>query len=260
MRWVSHDLGSDLDHLELIAISDIHPGSPQFDLDAFRKWIRWLQAAPNRFAILNGDLIDAATRNSKGDPYSATMSPGEEAKWICAELEPVKDRLLCCNTGNHEERIYRQDGVDMSELIADKLGIPYSGEGTLLKVAFGKRKSTPTDHKHGPIIYAVYATHGSTASRRPGGKANRLEELGQIVVADVYIVGHTHQPICFANEIMLPDVRTNKISSMTRYFVNSGAFMRYGGYGERHGYTPSPPGAVPIVRLSGREKAVQVVL
>lgn len=259
MRWITKSLGG-FTTVELISISDIHPGSRQFDVASFRKWIDWLQREPHRFAVLNGDLIDAATKNSKGDLYGATMPPGEEAKWVCKELEPVKDKLLAVNTGNHEERIYWQDGVDMAEWIADKLGVPYSCEGTLLKLSFGKRKFTATNHHQGPIIYTAYVTHGSTASRRPGGKANRLEELGQIVVADVYIVGHTHQPICFANEVLIPDVRTEKIVPVTRYFVNSGAFMRYGGYGERHGYAPSPPGAVPIVQLSGREKSVQVVL
>lgn len=258
MRSHKVDLPRDLDKAYILPISDIHPGSPEFNEREFAKLIEWVKNTPGCYVILNGDFIDAAVKNSKGDIYGATMPPGEELKYVADKLSPIADRILAVNVGNHEERIYRQDGVDMAELLADKLGAFYSREGVILFIRIGK-KLVRTSHSQDPVVYTFYVTHGSGGGKRPGSHANNLEWLAMTVYADCFITGHNHRPLAMKSDFFLPDPRRGKVEQVTRTFVATGSFMRYGGYAQRGGYVPGTQ-EMPLIEINGREKEVRVIL
>ena len=102
-------------------------------------------------------------------------------------------------------------------------------------------------------------SHGFTGSRTTGGKANRLDKLRNIVVTDVYIVSHSHQKITFNKDIFLPDMRNNKMTRKKQTFINTGAYLDYGGYGEVKGYDPTDLGTVTL-RLYAAKKNIEVII
>src|SRR5690606_7456060 len=48
------------DELYIVPLQDLHIGDPRFREDVFQTIKAWLLAAPNRYAIINGDLFNVA--------------------------------------------------------------------------------------------------------------------------------------------------------------------------------------------------------
>ena len=271
-----------LERVELLPLSDVHCGDANFKAEAFDALLKWVLAEPQRYVFLNGDLIDAATRHSVGDVYNAQMNPQSEKKWIIEKLKPLaKDcgeeitltthkgghrqeykttgRLLGVTTGNHEFRLWKDSGADPSEDIALALDIPYCAEGCIVALYVGRADAGKGKrHDQAPVGYTVYITHGAGGGRRPGAKANRLEDLSlQVEGIDVAIVGHTHQTLTMANEVLVPDIHNKRVMVRDRVYVNSGSFLAWGGYAQTKGMTPGGH-RMPVVELSGRTKEIRV--
>ena len=243
----------DYEYIEVLPIADTHIGSPHFNEQKLMKDINWIAEKDNRFAILNGDIMDCATIHSVSNSYESNYTPHGELKYARKLFKPIKDSILTSVMGNHERRIYRSDSIDLSEELAHSLEAFYVQEGIVLKIKFGKRKSNGKKQ-----VYTIYQTHGFTGSRTIGGKMNRLEKLRKIVVADAYIVSHSHQRGTFPKQIFIPDMRNNKVTLKTQRFVNTGAYLNYGGYGQQKAYDPTQLGS-PVLRFKASEKEIQAI-
>jgi len=103
------------------------------------------------------------------------------------------------------------------------------------------------------VCYVIYTTHGSGGGRREGGKINRLADLAGIVDADIYISGHTHFPAVFKETYFRTDVFNSKVAAVDKLFINTNAWLKYGGYGEGAGYKPASI-AAPVIYLDGTVK------
>lgn len=238
--------------IELHAMADLHIGDSCCDYKLILDRIEYIKKTPNAYVILDGDLMDTAIASSIGDTYAANLQPMEQLKHCVKIFEPIKDKILAVLPGNHENRVYKADGLDITEIMCAQLGIPqkYSPTTALLFIRFGMYGDNHGRHTDRPQHYMVYATHGSGGGRREGGKTNRLADLASIVDADVYIHAHTHLPLIFKNSYY----RTNKTSStvelVEKLFVNTAASLNYGGYGDKAGFKPSSKSA-PIIYLNG---------
>jgi len=241
------------EYIEIRPTSDWHFGDSNSDTERIKQEIKWAQAKDNRFLLLLGDIMDCATIHSVSNSYESNLTPHQELKGVRKIAIPAKDKIIASVMGNHERRIYKNDGMDISEELARDLSCLYSRESLVLKLKFGKRYNNEK-----PQVYTIYMTHGWTGSRMVGGKANRLEKLRKIVITDVYIVGHSHQKIHFPKMIKLPDLRNNKITDKKQDFINTGAYLDYGGYGERKSYDPTDKGTVTI-RMYGDRKRTEVL-
>jgi len=247
------DLPDYLNTIEIKPISDIHLGAPECDMELVKSEIDWLQQKENRFAILNGDIMNIATERSLSNTYNSNLTPHEELKKARKLFEPVKDKILAVNEGNHERRISRDTGIDIAEELATSLDTFYHPGSIITKIRFGSRDSNQKKQ-----VYTIFQTHGFSGARTTGGKANRLEKLRKIAVTDIYIVSHTHQKINFKKKIFQPDLRNNKVTEKLQTFINTGAYLDYGGYGERKAYDPTEKGTY-VLRLHAAEKKVEVI-
>ena len=90
-----------------------------------------------------------------------------------------------------------------------------------------------------------------------GGKALNLHRLADIVLADVYMISHTHTPMVFPDSYYVPDLRNNKVDERTRYYVNTGSYQKRGRYPTVKGLRPAAL-VRPIVLLSGSERRIEV--
>ena len=198
--------------------------------------------------------MDTAISSSIGDTYGANLQPMEQLKHCVKIFEPIKDKILCVLPGNHENRIYRSDGIDLTEMMCAQLGIlpRYTNTTAMVFVRFGSDKGK----NHGrPFCYSIYVTHGAGGGRREGGKINRLVDLAGIVDADVYIHHHTHLPVVLKNKFFRTESRTSTVSSVERLFVNGAAALDYGGYGDTQGFRPASKSS-PVIYLCGTKKAM----
>jgi predicted phosphodiesterase len=246
-------LAQDIERIEILPLSDLHVGDPAFDEPAFKRYVKYISDAPNRYAVLNGDIINNALKSSVSDVYSEIMPPRRQVEHAYKLLEPVSDRILGIVSGNHERRTDRESGISPIELLAEKLHAPYFGVEVLLKIQFG------WSHKNRAMIYTMYVTHGWGGGRLRGGKVNNLERLKNVVICDVYCMAHTHGMVAFPSTVYIPHVRQNVVSERKLWFVNSGSFLNRGdGYAAAKGYEPQVLGC-PIIELEGYQRNVTVI-
>jgi predicted phosphodiesterase len=247
-------LPQDIEAAYIVPLADLHIGDPLFDEQRCQRLVRWIAETPNAWAVLVGDVMNTATKTSKSDIYQEVMNPHEQLRYAKKLLAPIKDKIIAAVEGNHELRIAREDGINTTELLADTLGVFYSPLSTLMKITLGR---CPKNGKR--LCYTMYVTHGSGSSRTSGGKVNALRRLRDIVLADVYVMGHIHWMATFLETYYVPDVRNNKIEEVRLTFVSTGSFLKWGGYAEEKSLPPAKLGA-PRIRLDGTRKDVRVSL
>ena len=258
MKVIKCDLPAEHKELQILTLADWHMGDPRSDFKRIQEWLDYLEKTPNAYAIINGDLMDCATRTSVGDIYSTHLNPMEQLK-RCVELfEPVKHKLLAVDGGNHEHRIWKQDGIDVTAMMCAQLGLDcYSETGAFLFVRFG---AMPARRYHGrKCCYTIYAQHGSGGGRKEGGKIQRLADLAAICDADVYIHSHTHLPAVFKTGYFRVDTSNSAIAHVTKLFVNTSATLEYGGYAEGQGMKPTSTDT-PLIILDGTKKRATALL
>ena len=117
-------LGEDVDRLEILPLSDLHIGDPGFNEPALKNYLRYVQAEQNRYILLNGDVINNATKGSVSDIYAETMPPRRQIEHAADLLAPVADRVLGIVSGNHERRTDKESGISPVEILAEKLHVP----------------------------------------------------------------------------------------------------------------------------------------
>lgn len=178
----------------------------------------------------------------------------EQVERLTALLEPVKDKVLLITQGNHEARTYRNDGIDLTAMVAMRLGLAdlYCREGGLLFLRFGR----PSD-RHGDkakrMLYSIYATHGSGGGRKEGAKAIRLADMAAIVDADIYVHSHTHLPMVMKQGFFKTNTSTSSVAKVDKLFVNTAASLEYSGYGQAQEFKPTSI-ANPVIYLDGHNK------
>lgn len=244
-------LSEEFKSIYLLPISDLHIGDPHCNLDKFYRYRKWVEETPNAYVLVNGDIMNTAIKASVSDVYSETLNATEQIKLAEKIFAPIKDRILAVTKGNHENRIYKETGVDTVEVLCSKLGVYYAGDEAFLKICFGKNEHNKRQ------AYIVYMTHGWGAGRTAGAKVNNLQKLSDIVLADLYIASHTHFMTTHQDIYLVPDPRNNNIMQVKRTFVSSGAFLDRGGYAAQKGYPAAKLGS-PRVRLEARRKDVHV--
>lgn len=235
--------------IEILPMADLHIGDNMCDYKSITDRIEYIKNTKNAYCLLDGDLMDTAIASSIGDTYAANLQPMEQLKHCVKIFEPIKDKILAVLPGNHENRVYKSDGVDITELMCSQLGIGtrYSPTTALLFIRFGK--SSGHNH-HRSQLYTAYVTHGSGGGRREGGKVNRLADLASIVDADIYIHGHTHLPLVFKESFFRASSSNSSVAPVDKLFVNTAAYLNYGGYGDKQGFKPASKRS-PIIYLDG---------
>lgn len=263
MRCVRADYPGGWATANVYIIADTHIGDPMADTKLTARRVEAIAKDPYGLCILNGDILNTALRNSVSDVYGEVATPMQQIDEACALLAPIKDKIIGATTGNHEARTYRSDGIDMMRLVCRQLGVEdkYAPEGVLIFLRFGKRNA------HGcgggrvdtPQWYSIYATHGCGGGRKEGAKAIRLADMAAIVDADVYVHGHTHLPMILKQSYFRTSSQMCSVQLVEKLFVNSGAALDYGGYGQSYEFKPASKGN-PVIHLDARDKHATATL
>ena len=256
MKGIKIEITDPLESLDVVAVADLHIGDKNCDYNEIKNTINKIQNTPNLYCVLVGDLMNTAIAGGRSDVYSEELNPSEQLD-KCVELfEPIKSKILAIVPGNHEERISRSVGFDVSAEFAKRLNLQdrYSATAALLFVKFGHSCKTCA-----PITYSFYICHGRGGGRKIGGKLNSLSEYAGIIDTDVYIVGHTHLPAAFKQSSYRVTPQRAQATLHEQLFVNTSAALNYGGYGMRSGYTPASKSR-PIITLSGTAHGLNVTL
>lgn len=229
-------LNTEENNIRLYVLSDMHLGEGETDLTLIKKVINFIKDTPNTYAILLGDILNVALKNSKSDIYSETLTVAEAQKLAIELLTPIKDKILAITPGNHENRVWREVGIDISLWLAERLGLQnvYRPNSVALNIKFGKDLS---GKQYSLNIFGQHGAYGG--GRKLGSAMSALEDLDGIVAnADIYIRAHTHQPVQGSRDVFLFNQHGN-IEKRTKFYFNSPAFLKFGGYAHDKGYRPA---------------------
>lgn len=254
LRWYGKILSPDLLDVKIIVLSDLHYGNPYCSVKHFQRTVDFIRDNENCFCFLNGDFLEAVTKISKGDTYKQKITPQEQRDDVIDLLKPIADKVLGVTTGNHEQRIYNEVGVDLTGDIAKALNAPYRPEGMLYKLSFGDGND---DHKGKPYVFWNYISHGYGGARTKSAKAVKVERMATWVHADWYAQSHDHIVNIAPSVYLMPDNRgmvgkdgflSGKVSAKREMLIKTNAYLKWGGYAELGGFPPSDL-ATPLIQL-----------
>jgi len=233
--------------IKIIPLGDVHYGDQACDIDLFKGELDYIKKSGS-YVIAMGDLINNATLKSVSDTYNDKISPHEQYDGMVEYLSPIKKQILGMVTGNHEERTKKETGIDLTKMLAGKLGVPYLGYAGFYKI------------KVGDFNYSIYTTHGASGASTPEGKMRAIRKLSESFDADVYCAGHTHDLSLQTDEIRRINYKDKIIDRDKKYYVNTGHFLNYDNtYAEMKQYKPGKKGVAKI-KLFGKRKDVHVTL
>jgi len=145
---------------------------------------------------------------------------GYEASVLSSEFRCIREWGIGVGMGNHEASVAKYNEFNPAKRIAESLDLPYLGYSALVRF----RMYLP---RRGASTALMYWHHGAGAARSAGGKLNMLMRMRDVVLADVYVVGHVHE-IIDVPKIRMTATRKGKLMLEARpvLFVNSGTYQK----------------------------------
>ena len=257
MKVTTHSLPEEFDEIQILALADMHNGDPHSNYKKILEYIDYIDNTPNCYFLLNGDVCDCAIKTSIGDIYGSNLQPMAQLEQAVKLFGKIAPKCLCIDPGNHENRIYKNDGLDLTQIMATQLGIAdrYSPTSSFLFIRFGQIHD---DHPR-KACFTMYCVHGAGGGRMEGGKINRLMQLASIVDADIYVHSNTHLPAIVKNSYFRVSAFNSSVKQVDKLFVNTGSTLDYGGYGEIQCYKPNSI-ETPMIILNASKHTAKAIL
>lgn len=244
--------------LKIIPVSDVHLGAAEHMWQEWENFRNRVLSDPSIYLVLGGDLINNATRSSVSNVFEETVRPRDQKRMMAEMLKPIKDRILCAVTGNHERRSGKDADDDATYDILCKLDLEhlYRENMAFVKIQMG---NTANNGQVNPT-YMLVVTHGAGGGGLTGGAVNKSERFGYVLDgADALIVGHTHKPFVTQPSRIYIDKFNNTVSLKPFKVVSATSWLEYGGYAAAKMLLPS--GHAPqTMTLCGKHKEILVTM
>lgn len=238
----------------IIPISDVHLGAAEHLAKEWEDFRNKVLAHPGVKLLLCGDLINNATRSSVSNVFEETMRPREQKRAMVEMLTPLRDRILCAVSGNHERRSGKDADDDITYDIMCKLDLEdlYRENIAFLRIQMGNKKGDGTKNP----TYTLAVTHGAGA----GMPLNRNERFGYAIDGlDCLVVGHSHKPMVSQPAKIKIDPYNNKVSIKPFKVVTATSWLGWGGYAAQKMLLPSSH-CPQTITLCGKRKEIIVTM
>ena len=199
-------------NIELITFGCVHLGALETDLELLQIYVDYIKAKPNRYMISIGDLIENAIPIHIPEAmWEQYLTPRQQVDEIVKILLPIKDRILGLIRGNHEKRTAKRSTFDPTEIIADKLGVPYMGWAAYIFLVVNG------------IEYKTFFTHGMKGGL-PETALRAAFYGGRVTDTDFFAFAHKHS---FAMREFTKKVLVNGTSFIERTTgIRTASFIR----------------------------------
>ena len=238
----------------LIPISDTHIGDKAFENTSERKlkgYIDWIKKTPNAYCILNGDILNVATRGSKTSPFEQNLDLKDQIEKAVQLFKPIKEKILGAIDGNHCVRISDFTGYSPMISLCERLNIDYMKDSAVYLLRLGCRKNNRSPR----ATFTIYSHHGNGGGKTPGSKMNRIDCMRSIVAnADVFIGSHTHMLGAIPAITQIINEQTGKVELVRQMLVDTGSYLEWNNsYAERLMLQPCKLGS-PRIHLIVKRK------
>ena len=247
--------------INIFPISDVHFGAIEHLNKEWIEFCKMIEKTQDAYIVLGGDLVNNNVRTCGFiNPYDELVRPREQKHRMVEYLSPIKDRILCAVSGNHEARSMKDDDIDITYDIMAKLDIEdiYRQNIAFMKVSLGHRKDDNT-----PIqSYTFAVTHGAGGGIYTGATVNRNERFGNIIDGlDCLIVGHTHKGTVTKPSKIVIDRKNSKVTMSHYTVISMTSWLNYGGYAMQKMLLPAHVAEPQQLKLhmQQRNKRIEVV-
>lgn len=230
------------DHAHIIPLGDMHIGHKNCAYERILDIVEFVKVREDYWVIGMGDYMDLGmVEGSPGKSnYEQNLTSQVAFKEVVKVLRPIQDRIICLLPGHHEDRVARKTGIDVTELLAGVLDVPYPGWVFYDEIKVGEYK------------YKVVAKHGNTSARTLAGKMRACMDLQNTYTADVYIYGHSHELSAFSSVVY--NFEDGIMRMEKRWFVLTGHFLNYwGSYAQEREMKPGKMGVAKIELFKDRK-------
>ena len=240
----------DVDKQTIVLMGDEHIGSKFYNEDEHKRNIDWCleNSIP---IILMGDELETATKTSVGAGVFEQSNIVQEQLEKCVKLyKPLADNglILGNHVGNHEARVYKHSGTDLSKILSIMLGIKYLGVGAVTMLRVGDQ------------TYTLYTTHGNSGARMPHTKIANVLKMQKMIDVDIYAAGHVHQLSHHVQNYYKVNKRKRTIIEAQKHYILTGSYLNHwGGYAHIMNMEPARIGS-PKLKLGGLERSIRVSL
>lgn len=243
------------DDLRIYFICDVHYGAHEHMDREWTDFCAGFMKDPNAYLILGGDLLNNGTKASVSNVYRETVRPMQAKKDMAEMLRPLKSRILCAVSGNHERRNKDVDDDPMYDIMA-KLDMEdlYRENMAFLKIQVGNVNGNGNMNP----TYMLCVTHGAGGGALSGGVINRNERFGYAIDgADALLVGHSHKPMISSPSKIVIDSRNNNVYTKPFKVIVGTSWLEYGDYAMQKMLLPTGH-ALQTITLSGKRKKISV--
>lgn len=222
--------------LIIAPLFDIHYGHQTHNFEKFMGYVNWIKNTPNVYAILGGDVMENAIDDGRGMTYDQNHPPMNQLDRMTEILSTIAHKILVSTPGNHEARTEKKTGIDVAQVLADRLDVPYFNGPVTMSVMANTHKWT------------FYIFHGFGNSQTKGGKMNvAARPKGWTGLVHFFLSGHTHDCIAESETAIIEDPINCRLLFVKQWTVVSQAFLGwYGSYAYKAGYKPPAQGGVSI--------------
>jgi predicted phosphodiesterase len=249
------DLSARDEDVEIVVISDLHFGAEDHHArqwQADKAYILSKDPAVTRVLCL-GDLTQMDTKGQKhGGAYQQRLDPQAQIEEAARELKEIAAYVDVVLAGNHDERVSHAVGLDAASIVASLAGVAgrYVRDNGLVTYAVGRNAKGGGGENARPVVYQIYAYHGD---RNSAARAS-LERAGNLVLADAYVSGHTHDPIIFTDRFYVPTPENTGMSARERVYMGVGGYQLGRGYALRANLRPRKYGMGRLVLHTGTRR------
>ncbi|MEY2711279.1 MAG: hypothetical protein RL487_1062 [Actinomycetota bacterium] len=216
----------------LVIFSDVHVGAEHHDERRFDEALAFCKEA-DAAVFLNGDLIENAIISGKAPGemiLEQTLTPTEQVRQFCSKLKPLakRGRIVGVTRGNHESRSRREAMLDLCELIALHLQVPYLRIGGYVRL------------KHGAQVYTGGIQHGKSGAQNIWLELDKLMRI--YPEADFVASGHNHA--LAAREVFQLRIGPDGTEQVSRRWqVRTGTYLGYADYAREAALAPGAVGS-----------------
>lgn len=240
VNFVNLEVKPNKTYAEVVFFGDVHIGSRFSLIDRAQAMIDYC-VDHHIYLMCMGDMMEAATRYSVGAGVYEQINPDEQIDKVIAMLGDAAKKKLILGylMGNHEFRIMKETGIDVSRIICRELDIPYLGFSGWQLWRVGEQN------------YTVYTLHGSTSARFAQTKLKAVIDVALYFNADIVAHAHTHDIVIHAFLKEELDRKTQILNQRKSYVIITGHYLDYcGSYAQMKGYAPGKIGS-PKIKLFG---------
>lgn len=246
-KMIVHKLDPDIGGINLYALGDTQIGSPNFNPELLKNWVKMVKNDPKGYVVLVGDMINNAVKSGKSLMYSEKMRPFDQKMMLIEELRPIGDKLLGAVRGNHEKRSVKD--VDDCPLYDAMMALGkehlYRENAVFMKLNVGQRT------KEKQVSYTVVLGHG-VSSTKTKKFAYAIDGM------DLFITGHTHDPQSNFPAKIVIDSHNEVVRTVGFTHIIVPSFDEFGGYVLEGMYMPQDSAKFPVVALNGKIKDLEV--